>query len=911
MAIFKEDIVDIDLETGKIYRSFLSHTIGHKDTNADRFGVRVFRAGAAESLSGVQCQAIFMAPDGQNIALTSHGTVSGNVAYVTLPQACYNVEGQFCLAIKLVGGGITGTVRIIDGMVDRTGATGAVAPTAAVPTYQEILAVYAEMQEDIADYESVVANQNDQINSIKSALLAEIVPLEWTNTLVKGEAIGTSSGKKTSSNAAIRSNLLYGWPSLVAVNLSNLTYEYRLFRYGQGANLTTGAGYIDCTAYSTGLQIIPEKSTSFAIVVKRADGTNVTDADVAAVSAALTKYTTTDNTLTMTGKPADAKATGDTIKNLSETVEKTFVDTIGSLVFEQGNIDSDTGEYTESTGRVRTKAASGFRCSGIYNNRVYFNVDSSLKIRYMEFSGVPATTSNYTGHYGEFVTGEGYWTLEDGKYYQFVVVKANGASLAPEDIGENDIIISWYRNTDRTLSKVYEPADALACGNAVNALISQNNILFPKAKKTQFNLEAYTISFSTGARSASANNRYCSTGFMNYNTDLVLVLNLPEYEWHAWSYKGQSSGNATHSDTNSKVINGNTPIFIKKNIQDHYYNVEFRRADGNVLTTDASDPNSDYSKIANALKVFTAGKLPGEYTNGYIFRMQANPNPVPVDDNALGYNEFIEQTWETIRSDYSNFVSRSVVGTSSTTATIGTEYNIYQYVFTPENYETTVFLSAGCHGNEYEGFWGLYRVMRMIYDYGYKYPNLRKLRDKVRFVIVPVWNPWGVQNRERNCPLGFPTQENLNASVSVDGTTYPAFTSKECQAIKAVFDAYDGELSLWVDIHTDPYSVTHTWKKGLYGYAAESSAINRVLYSLTVSFRQIIRDEVNYRSNFTIYNTATTSDSGIPGYGFGRGVPSAVIETTVNEFAESGSAEQMKYAQEWYGNVIAEMIQVT
>ena len=90
-----------------------------------------------------------MRPDGTNLALTSYGTVSGNVAYVTLPQACYDYEGQFCLSIQLVGGGVTGTMRIVDGMVVNTGASGTVAPTASVPTYQEILAVYEEMQEAV------------------------------------------------------------------------------------------------------------------------------------------------------------------------------------------------------------------------------------------------------------------------------------------------------------------------------------------------------------------------------------------------------------------------------------------------------------------------------------------------------------------------------------------------------------------------------------------------------------------------------------------------------------------------------------------------------------------------------------------------------------------------------------------
>lgn len=205
MAFYKQDIVDVNLETGVIHRSFLNHTIGHKDAYADRFGIRAFRNGEPVDLSGAQCQAVFMAPDGTNIALTSYGTVSGNEAYVTLPQACYNVEGQFCLAIKLVGGGVTATVRIIDGVVDRTGATGAVAPTEAVPTYQEILAVYAQMQEDIADYESVVANQNDQINSLKSALfLSDKLSAGLIDTIWEQGGLVTATGVEYSSTKNIR-----------------------------------------------------------------------------------------------------------------------------------------------------------------------------------------------------------------------------------------------------------------------------------------------------------------------------------------------------------------------------------------------------------------------------------------------------------------------------------------------------------------------------------------------------------------------------------------------------------------------------------------------------------------------------------------------------------------------------------
>lgn len=145
MAIYHDDIVDINLNTGTIHRSFIHHAIGGGDNSANRFGIRAFRDGEPVNLGDATCEAFFRNAEGTNIALTSYGTVDYNVAYVTLPQACYNVEGQFTLAIKLIGGGVTGTMRIVDGIVDNTGESGAVAPVASIPTYQEILAVYDQM----------------------------------------------------------------------------------------------------------------------------------------------------------------------------------------------------------------------------------------------------------------------------------------------------------------------------------------------------------------------------------------------------------------------------------------------------------------------------------------------------------------------------------------------------------------------------------------------------------------------------------------------------------------------------------------------------------------------------------------------------------------------------------------------
>ena len=185
---YREDIIDIELNSGSVHRSWLNHAIGLADSAANRFGVRLFRDGEAVAIGSATCQGYFRNSQGTNIALTSAGTVSGNVAYVTLPQACYDYEGPFTLAIKIVGGGITGTMRIIDGMVDNTNTSNTVAPTGTVPTYQEVLSVFEQAEavveasvrydttQSLTDAQKTTARENieaaseDDVTDLKSAI---------------------------------------------------------------------------------------------------------------------------------------------------------------------------------------------------------------------------------------------------------------------------------------------------------------------------------------------------------------------------------------------------------------------------------------------------------------------------------------------------------------------------------------------------------------------------------------------------------------------------------------------------------------------------------------------------------------------------------------------------------------------
>lgn len=116
MAIYHEDILDIDLDRNGTNRTRLNMTLGRSDVIANRFGVRVYRRGEAETLTSITCKGYFTDSQGNRTTLT--GAVSGNEAYVTLTDACYTYAGPFRLAVKLEGGGVKSTVRIVDGMIE-------------------------------------------------------------------------------------------------------------------------------------------------------------------------------------------------------------------------------------------------------------------------------------------------------------------------------------------------------------------------------------------------------------------------------------------------------------------------------------------------------------------------------------------------------------------------------------------------------------------------------------------------------------------------------------------------------------------------------------------------------------------------------------------------------------------------
>lgn len=231
--VYKYDLVDIDLNSGTIFRSFVNRAIGTGDNQGDRFGVFVYRNGEPEDLTDATCIGFFRDPMGNNIEINGHIGASNRSAYVVLPQACYNYEGAFTLTIKLIANGVTSTVRIVDGTVANTHWDGAVAPTGAVPTYQEVLAVYDQMQsavEEVTGFRTDIENMQADIEEWEAG--SETKFLEAENKWYAGDslfnvAINAVTGETYEESGYITSDYIpVNTNDIVYMNGGNRYYFY-------------------------------------------------------------------------------------------------------------------------------------------------------------------------------------------------------------------------------------------------------------------------------------------------------------------------------------------------------------------------------------------------------------------------------------------------------------------------------------------------------------------------------------------------------------------------------------------------------------------------------------------------------------------------------------------------------------
>ncbi len=149
-------------------------------------------------------------------------------------------------------------------------------------------------------------------------------------------------------------------------------------------------------------------------------------------------------------------------------------------------------------------------------------------------------------------------------------------------------------------------------------------------------------------------------------------------------------------------------------------------------------------------------------------------------------DEIVKKLYEPMRRSYPDYITRTSIGKDASGS-----YKMYCYVYTPENYETTIFLNGGTHGDEGVGYFALAKIMQLIADAKPQDAQLYALRQKVRFVVLPIVNVWSVsENHSR-----------YNSNWQDINRDYKDLTQQESKNVMACVAQYADEIDVVMDFH--------------------------------------------------------------------------------------------------------------
>lgn len=240
----------------------------------------------------------------------------------------------------------------------------------------------------------------------------------------------------------------------------------------------------------------------------------------------------------------------------------------------------------------------------------------------------------------------------------------------------------------------------------------------------------------------------------------------------------------------------------------------------------------------------------------------------------------LNKYYEPLRAEFPANITRNILGKDASGL-----YDVYEYIFKPDNYEQTIFITAGMHPTEMVTPFALGILLNEIYRNPSKHEGLAYLRNKVKIVVIPVVNVWGANQNPKTVPTHYTNSNAVNPSrnfperweqivedgpYNVKGSS-PA-SEAETQHIMTVMHREKDELAFYLDLHTG-----QTWTQDTLLYWLEEDNFLRPVLQNIVSMRNdIVRKTLGREPINETYETQRATGTFYPWRVLG--VPSATIE---------------------------------
>lgn len=248
-----------------------------------------------------------------------------------------------------------------------------------------------------------------------------------------------------------------------------------------------------------------------------------------------------------------------------------------------------------------------------------------------------------------------------------------------------------------------------------------------------------------------------------------------------------------------------------------------------------------------------------------------------------------------------DYVTETTLGKDST----GT-YDIKSYVLDapttiPSNYESamtkdkpTFIITSGLHGVEPDAVHEVYHFMKDLCENHMENEHLEYLRNNVRFVIVPISNPWGYVNQKYNNSNDVDLNKNFEHGYRTNGTANTganAYSEAETVLLKGVFDSYPNAI-FHLECH-GKYSVDTSYEQTIWF---------SLMRSLNSELIEICADTITKQIGRRLYKLGYATNKSVGGYvtyydtngrpkdytGTEYGMLSATMEGTGRIYGEGG-----------------------
>lgn len=506
----------------------------------------------------------------------------------------------------------------------------------------------------------------------------------------------------------------------------------------------------------------------------------------------------TDPTLTQSGVPADAKATGDELTDLKSAIDY--------------SITTDVSLY------------SRYDHQG-YSITLNISIGSTVNTTPVSTQGYkyliyPCKAGDVFTVYGKSGAAPKLWGLTDENYVLLSVFSGSttitAANAVTVKVSQDGYFISNV-NTNASYGLRLKSHYKAATESSVTELAS-------RTAQIESNLD----------KTINLHNQYSDTGLsISLNNAIGTEVNTTPVSQQGYKYiiypckTGDSftvygrSGNVPKlwglTDENYillSVFTGSTtitePNAVTVNVtQDGYFigNVNDNVDYGCTLTTDKDV--ADISDIDNALADYfpiSSYRKPFNFIasdlNEYIHVNYGEFNLFTLNTTAAD----VYTAYNSLASNSQGYMVGTELGLASDNAT-----TMYSYTLQPLSGNTgmTIYIISGQHGFEKSSVFGIYYFFReLIYNYKNS-PSLSYIRNWCKIICIPLMNPWGFNNMSYvnanhvnlNRNWDTPWWSSGDSSSVNYGGAAPA-DQVETQYAAAIMDANKNNIFWFIDFHT-------------------------------------------------------------------------------------------------------------